>query len=113
MDGQIVVGTVSRIESFGIFVSFGERTAGLVPRSLLSDNRQIARTNSLNGLFNVGDSILALVSKVDSEKGRISLSLRQSEIYSHAVDRPSFFGALAAGVLPLPCPSASGKGCIG
>lgn len=71
--GDVVTGSVDRIEPFGLFVVFpGGR--GLVP----AGETGTPRGTDLKRSFKVGDSITCLVSAID-ERGRIRLSKSEAE----------------------------------
>jgi len=69
--GQRVEGTVSRIVDFGAFVDLGG-VDGLIHVSEVSWKR----VRKPSDVLNVGDKVEATVISVDSEKGKISLSLK-------------------------------------
>ena len=72
-EGQRVEGVVSRIVDFGAFVDLGG-VDGLVHVSEVSWKR----IRKISDVLNVGDRVVAEVIKIDSEKGKISLSLKDS-----------------------------------
>ena len=72
-EGQRVEGVVSRIVDFGAFVDLGG-VDGLVHVSEVSWKR----IRKVSDVLNVGDRVVAEVIKVDSEKSKISLSLKDS-----------------------------------
>ena len=72
-EGQRVEGVVSRIVDFGAFVDLGG-VDGLVHVSEVSWKR----IRKVSDVLSVGDRVVAEVIKVDSEKSKISLSLRDS-----------------------------------
>ena len=72
--GSIVNGTVARLANFGAFVDLGRHVDGLVHISELS----WTRIKQPSDVVKVGQKVDVLVLKVDKEKGRISLSLRQA-----------------------------------
>ncbi|MBQ9376437.1 MAG: S1 RNA-binding domain-containing protein, partial [Schwartzia sp.] len=71
--GTIMRGTVRNITDFGVFVDIGLKTAGLIHISELSQKR----VNHPLDVVAVGDILNVMVIKVDEERGRIGLSLRQ------------------------------------
>ncbi|MDR3238215.1 MAG: S1 RNA-binding domain-containing protein [Spirochaetia bacterium] len=80
--GDTVTGTVSSVQSFGVFVDIDGADA-LVPRSELSWARNASPSD-----FTKGDSISALVADIDWDNNRISLSIKrlQPEPWS-AIDK--------------------------
>lgn len=72
-EGQTVTGVVTRLADFGAFVDIGG-VDGLVHISDLSHDR-IRRTQDV---VQVGQSVSCRVLKIDWEKGRISLGLKQA-----------------------------------
>ncbi len=71
--GTIMRGTVRNITDFGVFVDIGIKTAGLIHISELSKKR----VRHPLDVVAVGDVLNVMVIKVDEERGRIGLSLRQ------------------------------------
>ncbi|MCE5286222.1 MAG: bifunctional 4-hydroxy-3-methylbut-2-enyl diphosphate reductase/30S ribosomal protein S1 [Pelosinus sp.] len=71
-EGQTIVGTVSRLASFGAFVDIGG-VDGLVHISDLSWQR----VNSPEEVVAVGEKVEVLILKVDAQAKKISLSLKQ------------------------------------
>lgn len=72
--GQLVEGTVSGIQSFGVFVDFAG-TTGLLHIKEVSQNY----IESLPAIFRVGEPIKAVVLDLDQKKGRVSLSTKVLE----------------------------------
>jgi uncharacterized protein len=72
-EGMILNGTVRNIVDFGVFVDIGVKQDGLVHISQLA-NRYI---KSPFEVVKVGDVVKVKVIKVDPERGRISLSMRE------------------------------------
>ena len=83
--GQHVVGVVSRVESFGIFVRFRGRLSALVPRSNVNDDRRIGG-GDLQNLFWVGDTVRGVITSIDQESDRLIMSLKQSEVVRSSGD---------------------------
>ncbi|HOP62867.1 MAG TPA: S1 RNA-binding domain-containing protein [Spirochaetota bacterium] len=73
-----VQGTISGITQFGIFVKLQDDVEGLVHISEVSRNR----IDNLEDYFKVGDSVDAVVLDVDTDKKRLSLSIKHYEIMS-------------------------------
>lgn len=71
--GTIVHGTIQNVVDFGAFMDFGLKTPGLIHRSELC-------THSFHhplDVIHVGDIVDAIIISVDSDKGRIGLSLKR------------------------------------
>ena len=73
-EGQVLDGTVASVTTFGVFVDVGVAD-GLVHRSEITWDKGIEPTT----LYRPGDSVRVLVTGVDRERGRISLSIRRLE----------------------------------
>jgi small subunit ribosomal protein S1 len=71
-EGQVLEGTVASVTTFGLFVDVGV-TDGLVHRSEITWDRGIEPTT----LHRPGDSVRVLVTALDRERGRISLSIKR------------------------------------
>jgi small subunit ribosomal protein S1 len=72
VEGQILDGTVASVTTFGLFVDVGAAD-GLVHRSEITWERGIEPTT----LYHPGDRVRVLVTGVDRERGRISLSIKR------------------------------------
>ncbi|GEK29249.1 CvfD/Ygs/GSP13 family RNA-binding post-transcriptional regulator [Furfurilactobacillus siliginis] len=70
--GQIVTGTVTGIQSYGVFVSLDDTHQGLIHIS----EAKFGYVDDLNQLFKVGESVTAMVLDIDEYSHKISLSLR-------------------------------------
>ena len=73
-EGQVLEGTVAGVTTFGVFVDVGAAD-GLVHRSEITWDKGIEPTT----LYRPGDSVRVLVTGVDRERGRISLSIKRLE----------------------------------
>ncbi len=73
-EGQVLDGTVASVTTFGVFVDVGAAD-GLVHRSEITWDKGIEPTT----LHRPGDSVRVLVTGVDQERGRISLSIKRLE----------------------------------
>jgi rRNA biogenesis protein RRP5 len=74
-EGQIVQGTVKRIEKFGVFISIADSTlTGMAHVSELCDGF----VQDIDKLFKVGQEVQARVINVDKENGKLSLGLKPS-----------------------------------
>ena len=71
-EGQELEGTITSVTSFGLFVDVGAAD-GLVHRSEITWDKGIEPTS----LYTVGDAVRVLVTAVDRERGRISLSIKR------------------------------------
>jgi small subunit ribosomal protein S1 len=74
VEGQVLEGTVTGVTTFGLFVDVGAAD-GLVHRSEITWERGIEPTT----LHRPGDRVRVLVTGVDRERGRISLSIKRLE----------------------------------
>lgn len=70
--GSTVKGTVTRLETFGVFVSLVPGVEGMVHISELSDKR----VKTCGDVVSVGQEVEARILEVDAPKRRISLSLK-------------------------------------
>jgi ribosomal protein S1 len=75
-EGSIVKGVIKNITDFGIFVDFGGLVDGLIRKADVSWTGDV---KDLNDLYKVGDEIEAKILKIDPEKERISLGVKQLE----------------------------------
>ncbi len=75
--GQLVEGVVSGIRPFGAFINFGSGSGLLHIRSISGEY-----IRSIESVFSVGQTLKAVVTEVDSTRGRVSLSTRVLENYS-------------------------------
>lgn len=71
-EGDVVTGTVIRLERFGVFVDIGAERPGMIHVSELSGEY----VNSPSDVVKVGDEIKAKVIKVDRRARRIDLSVK-------------------------------------
>lgn len=72
VEGQVLDGTVASATTFGLFIDVGAAD-GLVHRSEITWDKGIEPTT----LYRPGDSVRVLVTAVDRERGRISLSIKR------------------------------------
>lgn len=70
--GKIVKGTVTGIESYGIFVSFDEFYTGLIHISELSN----AYVKDVHDFVNVGEQIYVEILDMDEENYHLKLSIK-------------------------------------
>ena len=73
-EGQVLDGTVASVTTFGVFVDVGVAD-GLVHRSEITWDKGIEPTT----LYRPGDVVRVLVTGVDRDRGRISLSIKRLE----------------------------------
>lgn len=73
--GQIIEGTVTGIKPFGAFVSIDETTQGLVHISHVTHGYLA----DINEVLKVGDQVKVKVLAIDEEKGKISLSIKETQ----------------------------------
>ncbi len=74
--GAIVEGTVRNITNFGVFIGLDEGIDGLVHVSDISWTEQIKHPSEK---FQKGDSVKAIVLKIDKENEKFSLGMKQLE----------------------------------
>jgi small subunit ribosomal protein S1 len=72
--GQVLDGTVASVTTFGVFVDVGSAD-GLVHRSEITWDKGVDPTT----LYRPGDRVRVLVTGVDRERSRISLSMKRLE----------------------------------
>lgn len=72
MKGRIVRGTVSGIESYGVFVSCDDYYTGLIHISELSHSF----VKNITDFVNIGDIIYVEILDVDEELGHLKLSIK-------------------------------------
>jgi len=75
-EGSVVKGSIKSITDFGLFVDFGEFLDGLIRKKDISWTEE---PETLEGIYNEGDEIEAKVLKIDPDKERISLGVKQLE----------------------------------
>ncbi len=71
-EGEVVRGTVTGIESYGIFVSFDEFYSGLIHISEISDNF----VKNIYDIAKVGDDIYVKIIGVDNKSNHLVLSIK-------------------------------------
>lgn len=74
--GQIITGKVRKVEDFGVFIVIDNSTnvSGLCHQSEMAEKR----VNNVKQVYDEGDSVKAIVLKVEPEKKRISFGLKAS-----------------------------------
>ncbi len=73
--GQIIEGTVTGIKPFGAFVSLDETTQGLVHISHITHGY----LENINDAIKVGDQVKVKILSIDTEKNKISLSIKETQ----------------------------------
>jgi len=81
-EGEVISGTVSRLTDFGAFVEVAPGVDGLVHLSEISYDR----VHHPSRVLKEGDRVDVLVLKIDEEKHRISLSIKDAAIKQRIVD---------------------------
>ncbi|MCT8140484.1 general stress protein 13 [Anaerobacillus sp. CMMVII] len=83
--GSVVEGKVTGIKPFGAFVAIDEEKQGLVHIS------QVAHgfVKDINDHLSVGDEVKVKVMSIDSETGKISLSIRETVAAPEKPARPA------------------------
>ncbi len=82
--GQIIEGTVTGIKPFGAFVSLDETTQGLVHISHITHGY----LENINDAIKVGDTVKVKVLSIDTEKNKISLSIKETQEKPKSPSRP-------------------------
>ena len=73
--GRVLKGAVRNVHEYGVFVRLeGSKIDALCHKSEVSD----ARVKELNKAFQTGDRVKVIVTAVDAEKRRVSLSMKVS-----------------------------------
>ena len=70
--GKIVKGTVTGIETYGVFVSFDEYYSGLIHISEISHGF----VKNIHEIVNIGDIIYVEILEVDEELSHLKLSIK-------------------------------------
>lgn len=77
-EGQVVDAIVKKVEPYGIFLRInGSDVSGLCHKSQISDSKTHNVEKALAG-FRAGDSVRAVVTDVDEEKGRLNFTIKPS-----------------------------------
>lgn len=86
--GRIVRGTVTGIESYGVFVSYDEYYSGLIHISEIS----YGYVKNITDYVNVGDVIYAEILEVDESLGQLKLSIKNIDYkYNRGVKRRKIY----------------------
>jgi len=75
-EGQKVTGTVARLADFGVFVEIAPGIDGLVHISEMSYTKRVIHPGDM---VSVGDTVPVMIQRVESERRRISLSMKDAE----------------------------------
>ena len=78
-NGDVIEGTVVRIDRNEVMVDVGYKSEGVIPSRELSVRKSI----NPNEVFNVGDKVQALVLEKEDDEGRLILSVKRA-IYEKA-----------------------------
>lgn len=85
-EGQVVDAIVKKVEPYGIFLRIeGSDVSGLCHKSQISDSKSHNVEKALAG-FRPGDSVRAVVTDVDEEKGRLNFTIKPSAFGETAED---------------------------
>ncbi len=74
-EGQMVAGTITRIENYGVFVDIGAERQGMIHVSELASGF----VNSPSDVVKVGDQVNARIIRLNRKKKRIDMSLKAHE----------------------------------
>ncbi|XP_028390902.1 protein RRP5 homolog isoform X2 [Dendronephthya gigantea] len=75
--GMILPGFTRQLMPYGVFVEFSPNIYGLAPNSLLSTNY----ISDASQYFEVGQSMMAKITEIDSERRRLLVSLKSCDCY--------------------------------
>ena len=103
--GDSVEGTVEKIEDFGVFISLGEGITALLPRSEM----ELGRDETPHTKARAGQAITARVLRVEPERRRMALTLRQGDL-SEASERSGGGGGGGDGRRPPRSNDDRGRG---
>ncbi len=80
--GQVITGKIRKVEEFGVFILIdgSDKVSGLCHRSEMAEKR----VKDVKKLYEEGDSVKAIVLKVDPEKRRVNFGLKASYFESGA-----------------------------
>lgn len=73
--GQIIEGKVTGLKPFGAFVALDETTQGLVHISHITHGY----LENINDAIKVGETVKVKIIAIDTEKGKISLSIKETQ----------------------------------
>jgi len=88
--GVIVVGYISKVESYGVVVKFRNSLSAMAPRSNIAEK---FITSSV-GMFEVGDSIRCVVQRLELEKERVIISLNPTLVTPPVLGDISYASAI-------------------
>jgi small subunit ribosomal protein S1 len=94
-EGDVISGKVSRLADFGAFVELAPGLEGLVHISEIS----YQKIPHPNRLLKEGDKVDVLVLKIDEERKRISLSIRDAAFRDHSADARLEVGQVLTGII--------------
>ena len=94
-EGDVISGKVSRLTDFGAFVELAPGLEGLVHISEIS----YQKIPHPNRLLKEGDKVDVLVLKIDEEKKRISLSIRDAAFRDHSPNARLEVGQVLTGII--------------
>nr|YP_010728750.1 ribosomal protein S1 [Phymatolithon calcareum]WEA76879.1 ribosomal protein S1 [Phymatolithon calcareum] len=69
--GQITIGTITKIENYGLFIEIYDVTALLHISEI-----EYEKVDKINNIFKIGDKIKVKIIHIDKKQGRLSLSRR-------------------------------------
>ncbi|CAI2170293.1 2114_t:CDS:10 [Funneliformis geosporum] len=75
VEGQVIKGTVSGVENYGIFIKIDHSiVSGLCHKSKISDDY----VKEVSSLFKIGDQVKAKILSIDKEKQKVGFVMRKS-----------------------------------
>ncbi|XP_060194089.1 rRNA biogenesis protein RRP5 isoform X2 [Lycium barbarum] len=109
--GDVISGRVKRVEPYGLFITVDHTNmVGLCHVSEISDNH----VDNIDSIHKAGDRVRAKILKVDKERHRISLGMKNSyfnDATSGEIDTKLSSGdALSIGIESTPSPERSSQG---
>jgi ribosomal protein S1 len=86
--GDLLAGTIIKIDNFGLIVRFMNSLIALLPRSNVTD-KFLGSQESLTSYYNVGDSVCVCAQKIDAVKEKIIVTCRPSLVHTHMLWDPT------------------------
>lgn len=83
--GDVVTGSVSRVEPYGVFILLNHTIGRIVGLCHISEMADARTTEDATTLYDVGDAVKAIVLSADADKRRLRLGLKPS-YFAHATD---------------------------
>jgi rRNA biogenesis protein RRP5 len=84
--GQVISGTVCRVENYGLFVNIDKSGSEKRPLRGLCHRRELFDDDSATSQYEVGDRVKAIVLNIDVEAKKIDLGMKSSYFTSEVLD---------------------------